>query len=150
MMDLKVMGINGGRSLVAEREYFAGETICTVGWGPTSPEPTRWTLQLGNAVHAEPLPEDLRYANHSCDPNIVFDLALNVVRAIRAIPVGEQLRFFYPSTEWAMAEPFQCNCEAPNCVGLVSGAHALPTAVLDGYELSPVIDEKRLSALSTS
>jgi CRP-like cAMP-binding protein len=141
MGDLEVMGLIGGQRLVARRSFVAGETICGVGWGPTSPEPTRWTLQLGDELHAEPLPEELRYANHSCAPNIVFDLQQDVVRAVQDIPVGAQLCFFYPSTEWSMVEHFVCNCAGPECVGVVRGAHALPPAVLARYELSPVIDD---------
>ena len=32
--------------------------------------------------------------------------------ALRPISEGDELTFFYPSTEWAMAEPFECGCGA--------------------------------------
>ena len=44
----------------------------------------------------------------------------------RDIAAGEELTYFYPSTEWEMDRPFRCLCGAPDCVGVVSGAKAPP------------------------
>lgn len=32
--------------------------------------------------------------------------------ALRDIKEGDVLEFFYPSTEWDMAQPFECSCGA--------------------------------------
>jgi hypothetical protein len=144
-----VRGSAGARSLVAARAFAANATICAVSWGPSSPVPTRWTLQIGDEQHAEPLPGALHYANHSCDPNIVFDLERDVVRAIRNIPARAELSFFYPSTEWSMAEPFRCDCTAPGCIGVVAGASGLDPSTLARHELSPVIRDPALRRAGT-
>ncbi len=131
-----------GFGLVARQTWQAGEVISPVTWTKHQPHPTRWSLQRGQIEHAEPLPIELRYINHSCDPNVEFDLEQNVVRALRTIRPGEELTFFYPATEWSMTEPFQCVCGASQCHGYIAGAAHLPIAVLGQYSLSGVIRSK--------
>lgn len=48
-----------------------------------------------------------------------------VVAGGRGVEVGDELSFFYPSTEWAFDRPFQCACEEVGCLGEVRGAEAL-------------------------
>jgi D-alanine-D-alanine ligase len=128
-----------GHGLVARRSWREGETIAPFRWGELHPLPSRWTLQRGAGEHAEPLPIELRYINHSCCPNVVFDFEASAVRALRAIEPGDDLTFFYPATEWRMHEPFSCSCGAPECLGTISGAASLNQEVLTRYELSPTI-----------
>lgn len=45
-------------------------------------------------------------------------------------------QFFYPSTEWHMAQPFSCACATPSCRGLIGGAEAMTGEQLAGYWLS--------------
>ena len=52
-------------------------------------------------------------------------MSKNVVRALRHIETGEAITCFYPATEWEMAEPFECHCGAPNCLGTITGAKNL-------------------------
>lgn len=78
----------------------------------------------------------LRYINHSCEPNIVVDVDRWEVVALRPIAAREELVCFYPSTEWAMAAPFDCVCGSPLCIGWVAGARALPASVLGRYRVS--------------
>jgi hypothetical protein len=54
------------------------------------------------------LPGKTSVANHSALPP-----------APRAREPGDELRCFYPSTEWAMAEGFDCKCGAPECLGFI-------------------------------
>lgn len=75
----------------------------------------------------------LAHLNHSCEPNVIVDTTKLELRAIRDIGPGEDLTFFYPSTEWHMAQPFQCLCGSPRCIGKVSGARDLPLNVLGQY-----------------
>ncbi|EEQ88052.1 hypothetical protein RJZ56_003349 [Blastomyces dermatitidis] len=112
------------------------------------------TVQI-SATHHIRLNSDLLYCNHSCDPNVRFvtstlaspnvGLEEQVSGAIevwstRDIPAGEELRFFYPSTEWEMAQPFRCSCGAEKCLGLVDGAKKVSTEVLRRYWLSGHIE----------
>ncbi len=50
----------------------------------------------------------VRYMNHSCQPNTHF--AGRQVVALRDIAEREELTFDYNSTEWEMAEAFVCEC----------------------------------------
>ena len=54
---------------------------------------------------------------------------------------GDELSFFYPSTEWDMAQPFDCLCGAKECRGKISGAKDMPAEVLKKYWLSSHIQE---------
>ena len=60
--------------------------------------------------------------NHSCDPATYIDTENLQIIALRDISKGDELTFFYPSTEWEMIQPFQCNCQAQNCIKEVKGA----------------------------
>jgi D-ala D-ala ligase C-terminus/SET domain len=57
--------------------------------------------------------------NHSCQPNTAYK-GLNVV-AIRNISKGEELTLDYASFLDEHAEPFECQCGAPQCRGLITG-----------------------------
>lgn len=58
------------------------------------------------------LNSDMVYINHSCAPNVAMDVDRMVVRALEDIAIGEELSFFYPSTEWEMEQPFECWCNS--------------------------------------
>lgn len=115
-----------GVSLIARRAFGENEIITGLDWRDRSPVPSRYTLQLNATEHAIPVPHEFRYVNHSCDPNAIFDVSKNVVRTLRNIEPGEAITCFYPATEWEMAEPFECQCGAPNCLGTITGAKDLP------------------------
>jgi hypothetical protein len=87
-------------------------------------------------------PEELRYINHSCDPNVAFDVERRVVRALRPIQPGDEFFYFYPSTEWDMAEPFICNCGTARCLKLIRGALHLPPDILEQYEFQDHIQRR--------
>lgn len=57
-------------------------------------------------------------------------------------------QFFYPSTEWKMAQPFQCQCNTPSCRGTIGGASQLPAAHLEGLWLNnhirELLDEQKI------
>ncbi|KAI1910259.1 hypothetical protein LOZ12_002052 [Ophidiomyces ophidiicola] len=109
------------------------------------------TVQISVSEHIR-LNSDLLYCNHSCDPNVRFVTSTLVsspkleleapvagvleVWSLRDIPAGEELRFFYPSTEWEMSQPFRCCCGTEDCLGWVDGAKKIPAKILDRYWLS--------------
>ena len=64
--------------------------------------PSRLTLQVSEHEHIELGPAFLECVNHGCDPNVAFDVEHWVLRALRPVAPGDELVFFYPSTEWAM------------------------------------------------
>lgn len=126
----------GGNWLRALRGFRAGEILCPLGIDRVLRNPERHTVQTGPATHALVDPVALRFTNHSCDPNVIFDTNALCVRAIRTIPAGGEITSFYPATEWHMAVPFHCACGSARCLGTIAGADCLPADVLACYELS--------------
>jgi hypothetical protein len=62
--------------------------------------------------------------------------------ALKPIAPGDEFTFFYPSTEWFMAEPFLCSCGEANCIGTIKGAKELTKDVLQRYRLTDFIQHK--------
>jgi D-alanine-D-alanine ligase len=146
---LAIVRHTSGFGLAAGRAWRAGDTLADLAWENRRRRPSRWTLQIGPQEHAEPLPFELRYVNHACSPNVLFDIDAGILRALRDIAPGDELHCFYPATEWEMAEPFDCHCGSSECVGFVSGAAQLPRAVLVRHELSGAIRSKLRGWLPT-
>ncbi|GAA5822002.1 hypothetical protein JCM3770_001628 [Rhodotorula araucariae] len=114
---------------------------CPATFSTDAPAGTRRHIELNS---------DLLYVNHSCDPNVVFDVNGREaedgeedpsgawagrwkVRAERDIAQGEILTFAYFSTEWDMDQPFHCLCKTARCLGTIQGAKHIEQSVLDGY-----------------
>ncbi|GAA5832002.1 hypothetical protein JCM5353_002841 [Sporobolomyces roseus] len=158
--------------LKADKAFKAGETICTicntlsgekayssVQVLPDPPLPTSFTSSSIPQTYYSQSPQprrhielnsDLLYVNHSCDPNVVFEVNGREaekgendesgewngrwrVRAIKDLPVGEILTFAYFSTEWDMDQPFSCLCNTSKCLGTIKGAKDIPSETLDQY-----------------
>jgi hypothetical protein len=43
--------------------------------------------------------------------------SLTIYAGPKGIEVGQELTFFYPSTEWDMAQGFECICGTATCRG---------------------------------
>ncbi|KAL2265480.1 hypothetical protein VTJ83DRAFT_6580 [Remersonia thermophila] len=101
-----------------------------------APEPTYATVQMGRDKHLD-LNSDLLYINHSCEPSLIFDMAaMNIIAGPKGLKPGDELTFFYPSTEWYMAQPFDCLCGTPSCRGRIAGARDMTAAQLEGVWLN--------------
>ena len=59
----------------------------------------------------------------------------------RGLREGDELTFFYPSTEWSMAQPFECLCKTGMCKGTIKGARDMRVSDLDDYWLSEHVKE---------
>jgi len=59
----------------------------------------------------------------------------------RSLRAGDDLCFFYPSTEWGCARPFECLCGAPKevCLGRYGGAQVVPREKLETYYINSYI-----------
>lgn len=141
---------DASRGAFANAGIAKGETICVITFEVVMPTPSRYTVQIGDEAHVRPLPEALQSINHGCDPNVWFDVEHSVLRALRKIDAGEELRYFYPSTEWKMAEAFECRCGAAGCLGLIEGASRVSTDILNRYELAPHIRTRLLYRVDAS
>ncbi|KAF1912160.1 hypothetical protein BDU57DRAFT_523559 [Ampelomyces quisqualis] len=111
----------------------------------TSPTPAAVaysSVQASRDLHIE-LNCDLVYINHSCRPSLVFDMQRWEVRVSseRDLQEGDELTFFYPSTEWHMAQPFDCACKEQACRGQITGAKDMSESVLAEYWLNAHIEE---------
>ena len=103
--------------------------------------PNQKTIQIGEKQHIHLQPEILQYTNHNCDPNVYFNTTEMQLECIRDIGIDDEITFFYPSTEWNMAEPFECQCGATSCLRIIKGAKDMDKKVLSQYKLSKYINE---------
>lgn len=126
-----------GSGFVSAHPLTVGDRVAAFASSATVSEPSRYTIQVERDEHVDAAA--VKYLNHSCRPNVYVDTARREVIAIRDIAAGEELSFFYPSTEWEMVEPFVCRCGHANCLGLISGAGSLDAAALAPYALNPHI-----------
>lgn len=131
-----IIAADGSRALHASRALAPGDLLGTFSIAALVPRPTRYSIQLGAFEHALVEPEAFRLINHSCVPNLLLDARGLALRAVRPIEPGHELTYFYPSTEWRMAEPFACHCGEPRCLGWIAGAAHLPVASLRRYDLA--------------
>lgn len=127
------------QSLHALIQLKAGDKIADFSAGELMASPTYLTVQVGLNRHVTLLPKFLQYINHSCDPNVFFDTTKMEVVCLKPIQPGEEFRFFYPSTEWEMDQPFVCNCGSSQCLQLINGAAHLSDETLSKYRLSDFI-----------
>jgi len=70
------------------------------------------------------------------------------VYAAKDLKPGDEITFFYPSTEFMMAQPFPCWCGARECVKIVAGAYYVPPAQLSAYFINKHIREAIVKSLS--
>ena len=109
-----------------------------------APHRTYTSVQATRDASIE-LNSELVFANHSCDPSLEVDMTMFEVRVAKHRPLrkGDKLSFFYPSTEWQMEQPFDCECGALEavCLKRIDGAEKLDESVLRRYWLNKHIEE---------
>ena len=130
------------KALHATVTLMPGDLISTFGAKETLTAPNYLTVQLNEQEHILLAPEFLQYINHSCEPNVFFDTTNMVVTCLREIEVGEEMTFFYPSTEWSMDQKFECHCKTAVCLNSIQGAAHLHPDILKKYQLSAYIQHK--------
>ena len=147
-MPLTIRTQNKYRSLTTKRAHKKGEIICLIPSESVFDKPTQFTVQVGRDRHVEV--KELSSMNHSCNPNAILDTTRMLAYAVRDIAAGEELTFFYPSTEWEMSAPFICLCGAPNCIHVVAGARFLPLSTLEDHFLNRHIRELMIELLNNT
>lgn len=135
------------KSLHSIISFGKGEIICDFGAAAILKTPTYLTVQTGPEEHIHLKPEFLKFINHSCDPNAFFDTQLMQLIALKDIQPGDEFTFFYPSTEWDMAQPFECLCGSEKCLHNISGASKMPEDVLANYKLTIFIQQQLAAKL---
>jgi hypothetical protein len=91
--------ISNHHSLFSVVDFQPGNIVCEFGAAAILPAPSALTVQVGINEHIYLQPGVLQYINHSCSPNIVFDLVTFKAICLRPINKGDELFYFYPSTE---------------------------------------------------
>lgn len=142
LFEVRLNPVSGFKGLYSNQSFEEGEELFVFKVKSLRETPTYLTVQIDEKTHFEFEPEFLQYLNHHCDPNVHLDLNNYTLVALKRIREGEELYFFYPSTEWKMDRPFACHCGSEKCIGFISGAHALSPEQLSHYCLSPYIKSK--------
>ena len=117
-------------------EHVCGGTRLFAVEGEVTCVPTRYSVQIGRDLHID-MPAGFaaeevldrffwRFTNHSCEPN-VFVRDREMV-ALSCIEPWQQITFDYNTTEYDMAEPFDCQCGTSSCTGEIRGYRWLPAA----------------------
>lgn len=127
------------KSLHSSKAFKANEPITAFTAASILEKPTYLTIQIDINKHITLQPDYLQYVNHSCKPNVFFNTTTFQFTALRDIDIDEELTFFYPSTEWDMAQAFQCHCGNDNCLQIIRGAKYLSADVLKHYQLTDFI-----------
>ncbi len=146
--NLVIRSQNKFRRLTTQRAYKKGEVISVIPSESLQNKPTMYTVQIARDRHVEV--KELSSMNHSCDPNVILDTTRMLAIAVRDIAGGDELTFFYPSTEWEMSAPFICLCGAPSCIHVVAGARFLPLSTLEHHFLNRHIRELMIELLNNT
>jgi len=134
--------VSGHHSTFSLSAFQPGDVLCPFGASAILQTPSYLTVQTGNDEHICLQPSFLQYINHSCSPNIFFDTTNFKVFCLQPVKPGDELCYFYPATEWQMAQPFQCVCGSVNCLGYIGGAFYLSKETVAGYRFSDFIVQK--------
>ena len=131
------------KELTAAKPIPAGTVLFPVV-GNILPGPTMHTIQTGLDEHVD-IKSDIMYTSHECctaNSEIRFHKKPWELVTVRDIEAGECICFDYVTTEYKMAEPFDCMCSG-DCRKRVSGFHSLSkeeqqTLISEG-KVSPLI-----------
>lgn len=125
--------------LFAEIDFNVGDAIEFFSSRNILDTPSYLTVQIDTNQHILLLPIELQYVNHSCNPNCFFNTSSMCLEALQQINTGEELTFFYPSTEWDMDQSFRCNCNHVECLQEIKGAKYLLESEFKAHRFSDYI-----------
>lgn len=149
---LAVIRLDEEFRLCAARPVVAGERLFTIE-GDLTTVPTRYSVQVGRSTHVD-LPgtvtiEEIldkyywRFMNHGCEPNVA--IRGREVHSLRALRQWDEITFDYNTTEYDIAEPFDCRCGSAGCIGRVRGFRYLSRP--ERERLRPYLPAHLLSVL---
>lgn len=136
------------KALFAAIAFKPGDVITAFSANKIQKYATYLTVQTGVNRHITLKPEFLQYINHSCSPTVFFNTTTMELVCLQAMQPGDEFTFFYPSTEWEMAQPFVCNCGNAGCLQLINGASHLSVETLSKYKLTDFIRQQVKQKLS--
>lgn len=127
------------KALISKVNFNAGSVVASFAKAEVFRKPSYLTVQSGIDEHISLDPSYLQYTNHSCDPTIFIDTEKLEFIALKDIHPGDEITFFYPSTEWDMDRSFACSCGSEHCIGEIAGAKQTESTILSRYRLAPHI-----------
>lgn len=133
---------NGQNALFAVQAFQPGDVIADFRAGTIAAEPTYLTVQVDIGKHITLQPEFLQYINHSCNPNVFFDTTSMQLVALQEVQPGDEMTFFYPSTEWEMTQSFSCYCGHSQCLGDIKGAAFLTGETIKQFRFTDFIQQQ--------
>lgn len=114
--------------LFSARAVPSGQFLFTIEGDVTS-NPTRYSVQVGSSVHVDlppGVPREVildrhywRFMNHSCEPSAV--ICGHEVYSLRKLREWDEITFDYNTTEYSLAERFECRCGTTSCLGQIRG-----------------------------
>jgi hypothetical protein len=147
-----VLRADGEYKLVSREAVATGGILFLIDGEPTD-TPTRYSVQVGHALHLDLPnrygPEEImdrfywRFMNHCCEPNAM--IRGRELVALRPIEPWEDITFHYNSTEYELAEPFDCRCGSDRCEGKIQGFGTLSET--DRERLRPWLADHLLALL---
>lgn len=81
----------------------------------------KFSIQLDENKHLSGSGDIDDNLNHSCDPNGYLDFNTLEFKALKDIPINEEITMNYLTTEYELSNPFQCKCKSKNCLGTIKG-----------------------------
>jgi len=139
-----VIWANAEYGLITNRPILAGERLFQIE-GELTAHPTRYSVQIDHNVHIDLgvgySQEEIksryywRFMNHHCEPSAM--IRGRDVIAVRSLSLGSEVTFDYNTTELEMAEPFDCRCGSPLCLGRIRGFQHLAPA--EKLRLLPIL-----------
>jgi len=106
-------------AVVVKEKIYEGDIVFMFE-GKIISEPTRTSIQIDVSKHIDGQHEidsddkslSWKFINHSCEPNGYIDTDNHTYVALRDIKVGEELTFDFHTTEFDIANPFECDCKS--------------------------------------
>jgi len=117
-IEIRNFGVNTGGQVITTSHVPEGEALFNIETYILLAGPTYQSVRLAGGFHA--LATYVSAMNHSCDPSAHINVERRVVTARRDLKPGDEVNFYYPSTEVDIVQPFDCACGAPNCIGYVA------------------------------
>lgn len=130
------------KSLHATVPFQPGQLIAKFEAAEVLQAPNKYTVQVDDQTHIILEPGFLQYINHSCQPNLFFDTSAMEISCLKPIMAGDELTFFYPSTEYIMESPFNCMCGSHECLHTIEGAAFLSQEIIHRYKFTDFIIQK--------
>jgi len=111
--------LTGQMALAASIVIESGFVLLDVSKLSRIPRNNRHALTIAEGQYLDTVGTDVMYLDHSCQPNLIFELETLKFITKRQIAVGEILSFDYTLTELEISSPFDCVCGYENCQGRV-------------------------------